>query len=126
MSRFTDQRCLSSTMRHRNETISGHVTFPPLCRIRKHTEAEALDASKFASSISSVELDVGVLHYTPGKEPFPLLLHPSEYVPDTIDIMEKSELRYWVEVLSGQIPTVVEKAIATAGGTDGTKYAKSS
>ena len=91
------------------------------CRIREqgNGQAEELEDSKRLLPLSSVELKVGVLHYDPGQEPFPLLSQPTEYEPDTIDITEKTELTYWVKILSGQIPIVAEKAIATDGGTEG-------
>ena len=92
-----------------------------VCRIRQQGDGQAadLDDSQRLPPLSSVELKVGVLHYDPGQEPFPLLSQPTEYVPDTIDITERTELTYWVKILSGQIPIVAEKAIATDGGTDG-------
>ena len=92
-----------------------------LCRIRQHDNSQADDAdeSKRLPSLSSVDLNVGVLHYTPGQEPFPLLSQPADYVPDTVDITERTELNYWVKILSGQIPIVAEKAISTDGGTQG-------
>lgn len=33
-----------------------------------------------------MNLHVGVLHYTPFREPFPLLAEPVTYTPDTLDI----------------------------------------
>jgi len=62
----------------------------------------------------------------PGREPFPLLSHPAEYTPDTTDITDRAEMEYWIMVLAGQIPTVVEKAIATDGSTKGTFHLGSS
>lgn len=100
-------------------TKSGQATF--FCRIQQHDKVQADDTDETRRPIplSSVDLKVGVLHYTPGQEPFPLLLYPADYVPDTIDITERAELNYWVKILSGQIPIVAEKAIATDGGTEG-------
>ena len=63
-------------------------------------------------------LHVGVLHYSPGVEPFPLLADAARYAPDTLDAAaEPSELAYWVGVLADQVPQVVAKAVASEGGT---------
>ena len=62
---------------------------------------------------------MGVLHYTPGQEPFPLLSDPANYLPDTTDLTDRAELEYWVNGLAGHIPLVVEKAISTDGNTPG-------
>lgn len=85
------------------------------CRIQQHDEdqAEELDGSQPLLSGSKVDFGVGVLHYTPGQEPFPLLAQPAEYLPDTIDITDTAEMNYWIKILSGQTPIVAEKAIAT-------------
>lgn len=66
-----------------------------------------------------MNLNVGVLHYTPSQEPFPLLLDPGGYLPDTTDLSNPVEMEYWIHGLAGQIPMVVEKAIATDGSTAG-------
>ena len=91
------------------------------CRVREHNQLhrDDLDVSRRPPPQSSIDLKVGVLHYTPGQEPFPLLSDPTEYVPDTVDITDRAELNYWTKILSGQLPMVAEKAIATEGGTEG-------
>lgn len=62
-------------------------------------------------------LHVGVLHYQPSLEPFPLLADPASYEPNTLDVNEDSEtFHWWLKILEEQIPTVVEKAIASEGG----------
>ena len=62
-------------------------------------------------------LHVGVLHYSPGVEPFPLLADPAQYTPDTLDARgDPAELGYWLSVLAAQVPQVVAKAVASEGG----------
>ena len=63
-------------------------------------------------------LHVGVLHYSPCVEPFPLLADAARYAPDTLDAAaEPAELAYWVGVLADQVPQVVAKAVASEGAT---------
>ncbi|KAL5723803.1 pantothenate kinase [Ranunculus cassubicifolius] len=63
-------------------------------------------------------LNVGVLHLIPTLEVFPLLEDPKTYEPNTIDLSEHSELEYWFTVLSAHLPDLVDKAVASEGGTD--------
>ncbi|GLC40183.1 hypothetical protein PLESTB_000260200 [Pleodorina starrii] len=64
-----------------------------------------------------MSLHVGVLHYSPTLEPFPLLASAATYEPNTLDInSDEEELRWWVRLLREQIPVVVEKASASEGG----------
>jgi type II pantothenate kinase len=57
-----------------------------------------------------IDLHVGVLHFDPSSEPFPLLADPLAYHANTIDInADPAEMDYWVGVLQRQIPNVVEK-----------------
>lgn len=68
-----------------------------------------------------MQLHVGVLHFQPSLEPFPLLADPDSYEPSTIDItQEPDEMRYWLDVLQKQTPTLVAKAAASEGNTEGT------
>ncbi|KAI7844383.1 hypothetical protein COHA_002181 [Chlorella ohadii] len=65
-----------------------------------------------------INFHVGVLHYTPSSEPFPLLDDAVEYNPSTIDINgDPAEMAYWIGILQDQIPQVVEKAAVSEGGT---------
>lgn len=93
-----------------------------LSRIQQRGDAAAsdLEALRPSMSLMNVGLDVGVLHYTPTQEPFPLLSDPAGYSPDTSDLSDPDELEYWINVLAGQVPTVIEKAIACYGSTTGT------
>lgn len=96
--------------------------FVGACRIIQHDEssvADSPDALQPSTSLSNVNLHVGVLHYTPSQEPFPLLLDPAGYLPDTTDLSDPQELQYWLNGLAGQIPMVVEKAITTDKSTPG-------
>ncbi|KAJ0047576.1 hypothetical protein Pint_15448 [Pistacia integerrima] len=63
-------------------------------------------------------LNVGVLHLVPTLEVFPLLADPKVYEPNTIDLADHSELEYWFTVLSEHLPDLVDKAVASEGGTD--------
>ncbi|PIA61935.1 hypothetical protein AQUCO_00200137v1 [Aquilegia coerulea] len=63
-------------------------------------------------------LNVGVLHLVPTLEVFPLLVDPKTYEPNTIDLSDHSELEYWFTVLSEHLPDLVDKAVASEGGTD--------
>lgn len=91
-----------------------------LFRTRAHTAGEITEAAMaaaFPASVAStprINLHVGVLHFTPSCEPFPLLSDPASYNPNTIDINgDAAEMAYWVGILQDQIPTVVEKAAAS-------------
>ncbi|KAG4118141.1 hypothetical protein ERO13_D12G274900v2 [Gossypium hirsutum] len=66
-------------------------------------------------------LNVGVLHLVPTLEVFPLLADPKMYEPNTIDLSDHKELEYWFTVLSGHLPDLVDKAVASEGGTDDAK-----
>ncbi|KAG1660836.1 hypothetical protein FOA52_008947 [Chlamydomonas sp. UWO 241] len=65
-----------------------------------------------------MSLHVGVLHYSPSLEPFPLLADPASYEPNTLDISldKDGSFGWWLKLLDDQVPTVVEKAIASEGG----------
>ncbi|KAK0587360.1 hypothetical protein LWI29_021561 [Acer saccharum] len=66
-------------------------------------------------------LNVGVLHLVPTLEVFPQLADPKMYEPNTIDLADHNELEYWFTVLSGHLPDLVDKAVASEGGTDDAK-----
>lgn len=65
-----------------------------------------------------LDLHVGVLHFTPTSEPFPLLSRSFKYVPNTIDInSDAAEMAYWVGILQDQLATVMEKAASSQSNT---------
>ncbi|XP_047316835.1 pantothenate kinase 2 [Impatiens glandulifera] len=66
-------------------------------------------------------LNVGVLHLVPTLEVFPLLASPKAYEPNTIDLSDPGELEYWLKVLSEHLSDLVDKAVASEGGTDDAK-----
>ena len=71
----------------------------------------------------TMNLHVGVLHYDPSFEPFPLLRGPVDYEPNTLDLREdKAMLQYWLGVLSDSIQTIMAKAIASEAGTAGNSF----
>lgn len=70
---------------------------------------------------SSATLNVGVLHLVPSLEPFPLLADPKRYEPNTVDLGDPNELQYWFTILSDHSPDLVDKAVASEGGTDDAK-----
>ncbi|KAK1326944.1 Pantothenate kinase 2 [Acorus calamus] len=72
-------------------------------------------------SDSSAALNIGVLHLVPTLDVFPLLADPKTYEPNTIDLADRSELEYWFTVLSEHLPDLVDKAVASEGGTDDAK-----
>lgn len=72
-------------------------------------------------SDASAELNIGVLHLVPSLEVFPLLADPKTYEPNTIDLSDPGELEYWFKVLSEHSPDLVDKAVASEGGTDDAK-----
>jgi hypothetical protein len=79
------------------------------------------------SSPSSLRMNlhVGVLHYDPSFEPFPLLTDPVHYEPNTVDISDdKHMLDYWLNILTDSVPTIMAKAIASEGGKAGTNCAQ--
>uniref|UniRef100_A0ACD5XZD9 Uncharacterized protein n=1 Tax=Avena sativa TaxID=4498 RepID=A0ACD5XZD9_AVESA len=71
-------------------------------------------------SDASAALNVGVLHLVPSLDVFPLLEDPKTYEPNTIDL-DHNEFKYWFTVLSDHLPDLVEKAVASEGGTDDAK-----
>ncbi|XP_027354060.1 pantothenate kinase 2-like isoform X1 [Abrus precatorius] len=66
-------------------------------------------------------LNVGVLHLVPTLEVFPLLSDQKLYEPNTIDLSDHNELEYWFTILSEHLPDLVDKAVASEGGTDDAK-----
>ncbi|KAL2936051.1 Pantothenate kinase 2 [Bienertia sinuspersici] len=66
-------------------------------------------------------LNVGVLHLVPTLDVFPLLADSKMYEPNTIDLSDHGELEYWLTVLSEHLPDLVDKAVASEGGTDDAK-----
>ncbi|KAL8118338.1 hypothetical protein AgCh_016028 [Apium graveolens] len=66
-------------------------------------------------------LNVGVLHLVPTLEVFPLLADLKTYEPNTIDLLDRGELDYWFTVLSSHLPDLVDKAVASEGGTEDAK-----
>ncbi|XP_002991207.2 pantothenate kinase 2 [Selaginella moellendorffii] len=80
-----------------------------------------LGRARSLRSDSSAALNVGVLHLIPSLEPFPLLADPKTYEPNTIDLGDLDEREYWFNILSEQLPNLVEKAVASEGGTDNAK-----
>ncbi|KAL4425789.1 hypothetical protein ABPG75_009805 [Micractinium tetrahymenae] len=86
--------------------------------------SDALAAAAAAAAVSRqqqqqrINFHVGVLHFTPSSEPFPLLIDAVEYNPSTIDINnDAAEMAYWIGILQDQIPQVVEKAAVSEGDT---------
>ena len=66
-----------------------------------------------------LDLHVGVLHFHPSLQPFPLLLNPEEYEPNTSDIHHsKSERLYWLQILHDQTNTVAKKAASSEDNTE--------
>ncbi|KAI0523994.1 hypothetical protein KFK09_003358 [Dendrobium nobile] len=72
-------------------------------------------------SDASAALNIGVLHLVPSLEVFPLLADPKKYEPNTVDLLDHNELEYWFTVLSEHMPDLVDKAVASEGGTDDAK-----
>ncbi|KAJ1290564.1 hypothetical protein BS78_02G253600 [Paspalum vaginatum] len=71
-------------------------------------------------SDASAALNVGVLHLVPTLDVFPLLEDPKTYEPNTIDL-DFDEYKYWFKILSDHLPDLVDKAVASEGGTDDAK-----
>mmetsp|Transcript_3468 Transcript_3468/g.8203 ORF Transcript_3468/g.8203 Transcript_3468/m.8203 type:complete len:911 (+) Transcript_3468:246-2978(+) len=81
---------------------------------REASESEALQRSPRLQ----LDLHVGVLHYSPTLEPFPLVADLESYDPNTIDITsEEQEREFWLRVLEDQVPTYVQKAVSSDGCT---------
>lgn len=72
-------------------------------------------------SDNSATLNVGVLHLVPSLEPFPLLADEQGYEPNTVDLSDQSEREYWLSILADNLPDLVEKAVASEGGTPDAK-----
>ncbi|GLI70548.1 hypothetical protein VaNZ11_015467 [Volvox africanus] len=74
-------------------------------------------SSNFSFGRQRMSLHVGVLHYSPTLEPFPLLENSATYEPNTLDInSDEEEKQWWINILREQIPVVMEKASASEGG----------
>nr|GLL18580.1 pantothenate kinase 2 isoform X1 [Ipomoea trifida] len=78
-------------------------------------------SSKGVLRSDASKLNVGVLHLVPSLEVFPLLADPKIYEPNTVDLSDLSELEYWLTVLSEHLPDLVDKAVASEGGTEDAK-----
>lgn len=78
-------------------------------------------SSKGVLRSDASKLNVGVLHLVPSLEVFPLLADPKTYEPNTIDLSDHGELEYWFTVLSEHLSDLVDKAVASEGGTDDAK-----
>ena len=64
--------------------------------------------------LGKASLQVGVLHLVPTLKLFPLLRWPDRYEPNIIDMLESREEReYWLDILQGMSPGLVEKAVAS-------------
>ncbi|BFI31343.1 type II pantothenate kinase [Marchantia polymorpha subsp. ruderalis] len=72
-------------------------------------------------SDSSAALNVGVLHFVPSLEVFPLLADPDKYEPNTVDLSDSVEREYWFNILANHLPDLVEKAVASEGATSDAK-----
>ncbi|KAG6551234.1 hypothetical protein Mapa_007160 [Marchantia paleacea] len=72
-------------------------------------------------SDSSAALNVGVLHFVPSLEAFPLLTDPDNYEPNIVDLSDPVEREYWFSILSNHLPDLVEKAVASEGATNDAK-----
>jgi bifunctional damage-control phosphatase, subfamily II, fusion protein len=64
---------------------------------------------------ASNDFDVGVLHYAPTLEIYPLLKNPESYVPDTFDLQASTAIsaedrEYWLKVLKSLTAGVAEHA----------------
>jgi type II pantothenate kinase len=72
-------------------------------------------------ALAAAGSDVGVLHLMPSLSPFPLLARRGAgYVPDTLDLVSEPEERaYWLGLLDEHLPSLVEKAVRSAGGAEG-------
>ncbi|KAK9799347.1 hypothetical protein WJX73_008823 [Symbiochloris irregularis] len=72
---------------------------------------ELLEASP---RVSRMNMHVGVLHYDPSCEYFPLLADPVHYTPDTQDInKDREEMGYWLGAMQEGLSTLVAKASAS-------------
>ena len=57
-----------------------------------------------------IDLQVGVLHFSPTLVPFPLLARGHSYVADTFDMADPEEREFWMSLLMKNVPSVIEKA----------------
>ena len=144
-----------------DESASAPGLTPPLSPALPHPRPSSLPWSSLShgsgafvrsaggESAVRMALHVGVLHYTPSHEQFPLLTDPMTYEPNTFDInapdaepmhlmpssssgagagagsggggggeSKQSTFEWWLKVLEESLPTVMEKAVGSEGGTD--------
>lgn len=90
----------------------------PMQRSKSHTIASPsllnTESPEIQMPSSRLNIHVGVLHFTPSCEPFPLLADSATYAVNTFDISEDvAEMSYWIGVLQDQIPTVMQKAASS-------------
>ena len=81
----------------------------------RHRRGYSNLSSHLGVRASSNDFDVGVLHYAPLLEPYPLLQNPESYVPDTFDLQAKTAIsaedrEYWLMVLKSLTAGVAERA----------------
>lgn len=71
----------------------------------------------------TLQLNVGILQFSPMHEPFPLLADIDSYEPNTLDIVADVEERaYWLGLIRSQAPSTAAKAAGSeAGGGEGTR-----
>lgn len=100
-------------------TAAGHST-RPVQTLPSDPSGEILDwMPSSPTATKPLDLHVGVLHFHPSLEPFPLLHNPEEYEPNTQDIHHsKSERLYWLQILTDQIPTIASKAAESEGNSE--------
>jgi len=80
--------------------------------------AAIAEAEADVRPVAAAGLQVGVLHLVPSLEVFPLLLEGASYAPDTLDLVSDPEERaYWLTLLAEHTPSLVDKAVLSAGST---------
>jgi type II pantothenate kinase len=81
-----------------------------------HVTSSSMTANDYSQNqlLGKASLQVGVLHLVPTLKLFPLLRWPDRYEPNIIDMLESREEReYWLDILQGMSPGLVEKAVAS-------------
>jgi hypothetical protein len=77
-------------------------------KVGSGTDRASTSSPTYSSrSAGAIGLKIGVLHFTPTLEPFPLLAYPQAYKADTYDLSDPEDREFWLSLLAANVPTVL-------------------
>jgi hypothetical protein len=92
------------------DSSHSSIKYNTCCSGTERMRAGTSAAPGSARSAPAIGLKIGVLHFTPMLEPFPLLAYPQTYKADTYNLSDPDEREFWLSLLAANVPAVVEKA----------------